>query len=101
MRQLGPAAWRIHHKLMTAMAERAGLYVLRGKVQVNDPYLGWERSGGKAGRGSGNKVPFVAGVSRSEDENPLRVKLTPVPSFTFRALMDWSRTPLASGCTVY
>lgn len=103
-RQLGvsyPTAWRIHHKLMTAMADREDQYVLHGKVQIDDAYLGGERSGGKAGRGSENKVPFVAAVSLTEDEHPLRVKLTPVPGFTFQALWDWSRQHLAPGCTVY
>jgi transposase-like protein len=103
-RQLGvsyPTAWRIHHKLMTAMADREDQYVLDGKVQIDDAYLGGERSGGKAGRGSENKVPFVAAVSLTADQHPLRVKLTPVPGFTFQALWDWSRQHLAPGCTVY
>ncbi len=56
----------IHHKLMQAMAEREERYVLEGQVQVDDAYLGGERSGGKVGRGSENKVPFVAAVSLSE-----------------------------------
>ena len=104
MRNLGvsyPTAWRVQHKLMTAMAEREERYRLHGAVQIDDAYLGGERSGGKAGRGSENKVPFVAAVSLTEDEHPLRVKLTPVPGFTFQALCDWSRQNLAPGCTVY
>lgn len=44
-----PIAWRIHHKLMQAMAERETRYVLEGQVQVDDAYLGGERSGGKVG----------------------------------------------------
>jgi hypothetical protein len=83
MRQLGvsyPTAWRIHHKLMTAMTEREDRYVLHGSVQIDDAYLGGKRSGGKVGRGSENKVPFVAAVSLTEDAHPLRVKLTPVAS---------------------
>jgi transposase-like protein len=103
-RQLGvsyPTAWRIHHKLMTAMADREARYILNGRVQIDDAYLGGERNGGKAGRGSENKVPFVAAVSLTADEHPLRVKLTPVPGFTFQALWDWSRQHLAPGCTVY
>jgi hypothetical protein len=43
----------------------------------------------------------VAAVSLTADEHPLRVKLTPVPGFTFQALWDWSRQHLAPGCTVY
>jgi transposase-like protein len=104
MRNLGvsyPTAWRVQHKLMTAMAEREEGYRLHGAVQIDDAYLGGERSGGKVGRGSENKVPFVAAVSLTEDEHPLRVKLTPVPGFTFQALWGWSRQNLAPGCTVY
>lgn len=84
-RQLGvsyPTAWLIHHKLMQVMAEREERYVLEGKVQVDDDYLGGERTGGKVGRGSENKVPFVAAVSLSEDGRPLRIKLTPVSGFS-------------------
>ncbi|WP_143001944.1 IS1595 family transposase, partial [Nitrosomonas mobilis] len=56
-RQLGvsyPTAWLIHHKLMQAMANREERYVLDGRIQVDDAYLGGERAGGKAGRGSEN-----------------------------------------------
>ena len=65
-RQLGvsyPTAWLIHHKLMQAMVEREAGYVLCGNVQVDDAYLGGELTHGTAGRGSENKVPFVAAVS--------------------------------------
>jgi hypothetical protein len=75
-RQLGvsyPTARLIHHKLMQVMADRESRYVLDGKVQVDDTYLGGERTGGKVGRGSENKVPFVAAVSLTEEDRPLRV----------------------------
>ena len=81
-----PTAWLIHHKVMQAMAERDARYVLAGQVQVDDAYLGGERSGGKAGRGSENKIPFVATVSLSDDGHPLRAKLSPVPAFTLTSL---------------
>ena len=103
MRQIGvsyPTAWRIHHKLMTAMTEREDRYVLHGSVQIDDAYLGGERSGGKVGRGSENKVPFVAAVSLTEDAHPLRVKLTPVTGFTSQALKAWALLHLAPGCSV-
>ena len=103
-RQLGvsyPTAWLIHHKLMQVMAEREERYVLEGKVQVDDAYLGGERSGGKVGRGSENKVPFVAAVSLSEDDRPLRVRLTPVPGFTLKAIAAWAKDNLAPESAVF
>lgn len=96
-----PTAWLIHHKLMQAMAEREARYVLEGPVQVDDAYLGGERSGGTAGRGSENKVPFVAAVSLNEHGRPLRAKLTAVPSFSLKAIAQWAKTSLAPGSTVF
>jgi len=95
-----PTAWLIHHKLMQAMAEREDGYLLSGTVQLDDAYLGGERSGGKAGRGSENKVPFVAAVSVDDEGHPSRVKLTPVPGFTTEAISAWSKSHLGAGCTV-
>ncbi len=102
-RQLGvsyPTAWLIQHKLMQVMAEREDRYVLGGTVQVDDAYLGGERSGGKVGRGSENKVPFVAAVSLGNDGHPLRVRLTPVPGFTLKAISAWAKDALAPDSTV-
>lgn len=96
-----PTAWLIHHKLMQAMAEREERYVLDGQVQVDDAYLGGERSGGKAGRGSENKVPFVAAVSLSDDGHPLRTRLTPVSGFSLNAIAQWAKANLAPGSTVF
>ncbi len=73
-RQLGvsyPTAWLIQQKLMQAMVERDAQYKLGGDVQVDDAYLGGELPGGKAGRGSENKIPFVAAISLSEQGRPL------------------------------
>ncbi len=95
-----PTAWLIHHKLMQAMAAREERYVLDGQVQVDDAYLGGERSGGKVGRGSENKVPFVAAVSLTDDGHPLRTKLTPVPGFTLKSIAEWAKNQLAPGSTV-
>ena len=94
-------AWLIHHKLMQAMADRKTRYVLDGQVQVDDAYLGGERTGGKVGRGSENKVPFVAAASLSDEGHPLRVKLTPVSGFNLVAIGQWAKTHLAPGSTVF
>ena len=95
-----PTAWRMHHKLMQAMAEREKLYTLEGHVQVDDAYLGGERAGGKVGRGSENKVPFVAAVSLDDRGHPLHLKLTVVPGYTRKAIADWAKTQLGPGCSV-
>ncbi len=102
-RQLGvsyPTAWRIHHKLMQAMVEREEIYTLQGDVQADDAYLGGEHPGGKAGRGSENKVPFVAAVSLDEQHHPIYAKFTAIPDFTRTAIADWARDFLTPGCTV-
>ena len=101
-RQLGvsyPSAWLIHHKLMQAMAQREERYVLDGPVLVDDAYLGGERSGGKAGRGSENKVPFVAAVEM-QDGRPQRVRFDPVSGFSFVGLTTWAKQALVPGATV-
>lgn len=103
-RQLGvsyPTAWLIEHKLMQAMADREDRYVLEGNVQVDDAYLGGERVGGKVGRGSENKVPFIAAVSLMGDGLPLRVRLTPVSGFTLKAISVWAKDALAPGSRVF
>ena len=69
-RQLGVSyrtAWLIKHKLLQAMALAESERQLTGRVEIDDAYLGGERSGGKAGRGSENKVPFVVAVQTTED----------------------------------
>jgi transposase-like protein len=102
-RQLGvsyPTAWLLQHKLMQAMAERDAQYTLDGCVQVDDAYLGGELTGGTAGRGSENKVPFVAAVSLDTKGRPHHVKMAPVPGFTRQAISDWAQADLSPDCVV-
>lgn len=70
------------------------------RLLVDDAYLGGERVGGKAGRGSENKVPFVAAVSLNAKGGPLYTKMIAVPGFTRNALTDWAKAALAPGCSV-
>jgi hypothetical protein len=70
MRHLGvcyKTAWLMKHKLMEVMREREDTRQLEGRVEIDDAYLGGERTGGKVGRGSENKVPFVAAVQTMPD----------------------------------
>jgi hypothetical protein len=102
-RQLGvsyPTAWLVHHKIMCAMAEREDAHQLTNAVQMDDAYLGGELTGGTAGRGSENKVPFVAAVSLNEKGHPVYLKLTLVAGFTRAAIKEWAELHLAPGTVV-
>lgn len=92
-------AWLIHQKLMKTMALRDSEEPLTGLVQVDDAYLGGERPG-VGGRGSPNKVPFVAAVSTNDKGHPMRVKMTQIARFTCEAITAWARLNLSPGCDV-
>ena len=74
MRQLGVSyrtAWLVKHKIMEAMRVREARRELDGRVEIDDAYLGGERTGGKVGRGSENKVPIVAAVQTTPAGQPV------------------------------
>ena len=75
-------AWAMHHKLRQVMLERDQGEPLDGRIEMDDAYLGGERSGGKRGRGSPGKTPIVAAVETTEDGKAHRVKLRRVRRFT-------------------
>ena len=52
-----PTAWLVQYRFMEGMSERETKYTLNG--QVDDASTSNQELGGKAGRGSENKVPFV------------------------------------------
>jgi transposase-like protein len=55
-------AWKIQHKLMQVMLERDQDKPLTGeRIEVDDAYIGGERSGGKRGRGSAGKDALCRG----------------------------------------
>ena len=102
-RQLGvsyPTAWLLHQKINRAMALQDGTHRLAGAVQIDDAYLGGERAGGKTGRGSENKVPFVAAVSVNGQGHPLYLKLNLVSGFTSQAIGNWAKASLMPGTWV-
>lgn len=104
MRHLGmsyPAAWRVKYKLMHAMTEREAGCQPGGVVQLDDACLGGERNGGKAGRGSENKRPFVIAVETTDEGRPRYAVIDPVPTFSKAALAPWSARRLQPGSDVY
>jgi len=91
MRHLGVSyrtAWLVKHKLMETMRQREDGRQLSGRVEIDDAYLGGELPGGKSGRGSQNKVSFVAAVQTTEDGQAVLACLSPRP-FTKQALEDF------------
>lgn len=102
MRQLGvsyPSAWLMKHKIMEAMRQRESTRQLCGRVEIDDAYLGGERSGGKTGRGSENKVPFVAAMQTTNAGQPDRVCMAQLP-FRREAIAEFSAARLARPLTV-
>lgn len=94
-----PTAWAIKHKLMQVMADRDEGLVLTGRVEIDDAYLGGEHAG-TPGRGSENKVPFVAAVQTTADGKPQKVCLKAM-RFTKAGIQEWARRTLAPDAEVY
>lgn len=102
-RQLGVSyrtAWCIKHKLMQVMKERVDGRPLGGIIQVDDAYWGGERHGGKRGRGSPHKVPFVAAVATSGEHHPIAMRFSKLKGFRKAEISRWARKHLKSSSTV-
>jgi hypothetical protein len=86
-------AWKIKHKLKQVMLERDATKRLTGRVEIDDAYLGGERSGGRRGRGAPGKTPFV-GSRRPPRESPVRLKLRRVTSFCATSIAGFAKRSL-------
>jgi len=92
-------AWLVKHKLLEVMRLRERSRQLTGRVEIDDAYLGGQRSGGKAGRGSENKVPFIAAVQTTECGQPHLACFSQRP-FTIESFGEFMSTSLALPLTV-
>ena len=93
-------AWKIKHTLKQVMLERDAERRLTGRVEIDDAYLGGQRSGGKRGRGAPSKTPFVAAVETTPDGKPIRMALRRVRSFCGRSIAAFAKRSLAPECAV-
>ena len=93
-------AWKIKHKLKQVMLERNGAKPLTGRVEIDDAYLGGQRTGGKRGRGAPGKTPFVAAVETTPNGKPVRLKLRRVTSFCGPSIAAFAKRSLGSECAV-
>jgi ribosomal protein L37AE/L43A len=101
-RQLGVSyrtAWLLKHKLMEVMFLREESRQLTGRVEIDDAYLGGEVQGGKAGRGSPNKVPFIAAVQTTESGDAVKLCLSQRP-FTKESIQAFAERSLAAPATL-
>lgn len=102
MRQLGVSyrtAWLVKHKIMEAMRVREQPRELDGRVELDDAYLGGERSGGKTGRGSENKVPIVVAVQTTDAGQPIVACLRQQPH-TQEEVAVFAAAHIATSATV-
>lgn len=102
-RQLGVSyntAWSIKHKLMQVMKERDDGKPLSGVIQLDDVYWGGECRGGKRGRGSPNKTPFVTAVSVDDQGHPLAMNMNVVEGFRSGEIKRWAKRHLSPGSHV-
>jgi transposase-like protein len=95
-RHLGVAyatAWRVKHKLLEAMRQRETRRLLKGVVFADDAVLGGEHAG-KPGRGSENKVPFMAAVELDDNGFPQHVRFDPIADYKGETFADWAKRVL-------
>ena len=92
-------AWLMKHKLMEVMREREDSRQLQGRVEIDDAYLGGERTGGKVGRGSENKIAFVVAVQTTPQGKPQFVCLRQ-QSFTREEVAVFAARSIAPTATV-
>lgn len=103
MRQLGvtyKTAWMMKYKLLEVMVQREAPRRLTGRVEIDDAYLGGEQTGGKRGRGSENKTPFVAAVETNKKGHPKFMRLDMVKSFKKEEIEAWAKHALAASAQV-
>ena len=78
------AAWRVQHKLMQAMIERDRRYKLGAsgpRIEIDDAYIGGERTAEGSGRGRRGHTPLIIAVETTADKRPLYARLQVVRGF--------------------
>lgn len=92
-------AWIFKHKLAQVMIERNQTRRLKGKVQMDDAYIGGVRPG-RRGRGAAGKTPFVVAVATTDDGKPDQIILRRVVGFQKIAIEKLAGTALAADANV-
>jgi hypothetical protein len=85
---------------MQVMYERETTTKLSGRVEIDDAYLGGELRGGKVGRGSENKIPFIAAIQTNASNNPVYAVFCQVKNFSLSEVKSWAQQSLTLGTLV-
>ena len=93
-------AWKIKTKLAEVMRLSNDDEPLEGRVEMDDAYLGGQRSGGKTGRGSPGKRPIVVAVQTIDGGKPARLKIRRIARFKRRRVKQLAKRIIAVGATV-
>jgi hypothetical protein len=93
-------AWKIKTKLAEAMRLTSEAERLDGDIEMDDAYLGGQRSGGKRGRGSPGKRPIIVAVQKDENGRPRRIKLRRIARFKRPRVKSLAKRIIAPGATV-
>ena len=104
MRRLGVSyntAWMLKQKFMQVMLEREAGTKLTERVEIDDTYIGGERTGGKVGRGAEGKTPFVAAVQTDIDGRPQQMALHKLTGFTNDQIDAFAKKKLKPSADVY
>jgi hypothetical protein len=92
-------AWRLKHKILAVMTRCEADRKLEGTVVVDDAYLGGKHHG-KSGRGSENKVAFIAAVQTNAQGSPQYVLFSRVKTFGRADVDAWAARHLAPASTI-
>jgi hypothetical protein len=90
----------LYHKIAQVMLDRESNQPLSSNIELDDAYWGGKKQGGKRGRGSENKMPFVAALEKTQDNKPHRIKLSVVKAFSKSAIRSWAKDSLSSDCNI-
>ena len=91
--------WKLKYMVLQVMRDHNQEERLSGCIEIDDAYLGGERSG-KPGHSAEHKFLFVAAVQTNGESHPMRVQLRRVRDFTLAEVSRYAQQAIAPGSLV-
>jgi transposase-like protein/Zn ribbon nucleic-acid-binding protein len=92
-------AWTWLHKIRKAMVY-PNRSKLSGTIEVDEAYIGGEETGGKTGRGTGNKTLVAVAVELHDKKQLGRTRLEIIPDASKKSLQRFIRNNVEEGSTI-